>query len=297
MGDMRKALYELLPELMEDNPRLALLLSDIGMWVFRQVKGKFPARYFNFGISEAAAVGAAAGMAMRGAYPVLFTWTPFITSRVFEQIKVNLAARNLNAIIVSVAGSYDQGYLGPTHQCPEDVGILYNIPGMQIAAPGNETEFRYIFRYAASVPGLYYIRLATREHDGDYIGEPGEFQVVSAAGGGVTAICFGDVLPRVVEAVGEDANILYSPWVRPLSMPPLRFAPESEIKLLVVEPWYETLTMPIVAAYVDEGRPAIIKSHAIPRRFIQSFGFSEEIDAEVGQDAAGIRKAFEELRG
>lgn len=303
MGNMREAFYSLLFDLMESNDKVVLLLADIGMYVFRHIKKEFPDRYFNFGISEAAMVGAAAGMAMQGYYPVMFTWTPFITERVLEQVKVNLAARGLPAIIVSVAGSYDQGYLGLTHQCPADVGIFYNVPEMKIAAPASTQEFKNMLTLAVQNPSLYYLRMTVRESDTNfYCGNIGQafslWQLEQNDLDNVLVIACGDVTKRVALALQTSlsAKLLYYPWVRPFDEELLSKSVGNLDKVLVVEPWYETLTMPVTATLAKLGVKAIIKSVAVPRRFIKTIGWPEEIDKEVGLDIEGIQDAFYSLQ-
>lgn len=226
---------------------------------------------------------------------MLFTWTPFITERVIEQIKVCLAIHGQQAIIVSVAGSYDQGYLGNTHQCPADIGDMYNVPGFQIAAPGNEQEFREIFTYATQNRGLYYIRLSVCENESAWLGEPGKLHIVGKEHEGYTAvIAFGDTLDKTLKAVDDRATVCYSPWVRPFGLGEIAKYHDYD-RILVVEPWYETATMQIMKEFSEIGWSTIIKSHAIPRKFIETVGWPDEIDKEVGHDVAGIRAAFEEL--
>lgn len=296
MGDMRERMYALLPELMETNQRLVLLLADIGMWVFREVSRRFPDRYFNMGISEQAMIGAAAGLAMEGYYPVMFTWTPFITELIVERVKVNLAARGLNAILISASASYEAGYLGPTHECPGDVGALYNIPDVRIAAPGNEAEFEHIFTQATENPALYYIRLTARENSASFFGDIGHAHLARVPGDDPQAlvIACGETLEPTARALrDEDVRILYYPWVRPFDENIL--AGTAEERILVVEPWYETLTMPVMAALATMRAKAIVKSASVPRRFIQTLGWAEDIDVEVGLDKAGILKNYLEL--
>jgi len=54
----------------------------------------------------------AAGMAMEGLKPIVYTITPFLLERPYESIKLNVMQQNTNVKLVSY-GDYPD--LGPTH--------------------------------------------------------------------------------------------------------------------------------------------------------------------------------------
>ena len=72
----------------------------------------------------------ASGMALSGLRPVVYTITPFLTSRCFEQIKIGIAYHNANVIIVGTGSGLSYAELGPTHHSLEDIGIL--TPGINL---------------------------------------------------------------------------------------------------------------------------------------------------------------------
>ena len=101
-----------LAEEMEKDKSIYVIVADIGFGVFDTIKERFPDRIINVGIAEQAGIGMASGMAMEGLKPVVYTITPFLLERPFEQIKLNVMQQNQNVKLVSY-GDYPD--LGPTH--------------------------------------------------------------------------------------------------------------------------------------------------------------------------------------
>ena len=85
-----------------------------------------PDHCINVGICEQATISLAAGMAMEGLRPVVYTILPFLIERAFEQIKLDV---NQQCLPVGLVGhSNSEG--GPTHQelsAPCLMGLCRNI--------------------------------------------------------------------------------------------------------------------------------------------------------------------------
>mgnify|MGYP003318362402 CR=1 FL=1 len=133
---MRNAFAEELVNLADKDERIILLAGDIGFRIFDQFIEKFPDRFINCGIAEANMMSMAAGMALCGARPVIYTITPFTTLRCFEQIKIGAAYHNSNIVIVGTGSGLSYAELGPTHHSLEDIGILSTLPGLRILTRG-----------------------------------------------------------------------------------------------------------------------------------------------------------------
>lgn len=156
---MRKTFVKTMEKLFEEDPKVVLFLSDIGAFLLRKIKDKYPDRFFNVGISEAAMISAASGMALDGWKPFAYTITPFITSRCFDQIRVGVGCHNANVKIVGVGSGVSYSPLGATHHSIEDIAIMRTIPGMRIFTPENAEGTESAIREAARVTGPAYIRL------------------------------------------------------------------------------------------------------------------------------------------
>jgi len=107
---------------MKKDPTIHLLVADIGFGVFDTIKDQYPDRLHNTGIAEQATVGMAAGMAMEGLKPVVYTITPFLLERPYESIKLNIMQQKQNVKLVSY-GDYPD--LGPTHITSDLDGLCH----------------------------------------------------------------------------------------------------------------------------------------------------------------------------
>ena len=101
-------------------------------------------------------------MALSGLRPVVYTITPFLTSRCFEQIKIGIAYHNANVIIVGTGSGLSYAELGPTHHSLEDIGILSTLPGLRILAPCDSLELSAQLKESLSFGGPTYIRIGKK---------------------------------------------------------------------------------------------------------------------------------------
>jgi transketolase len=78
-----------------------------------EYKARFPGRIINLGIAEQAITSLAAGMATQGMKPIVYSITPFVLERPFEQIKIDIDEQDLPVVLV---GYSDYPKHGPTHR-------------------------------------------------------------------------------------------------------------------------------------------------------------------------------------
>ena len=109
---MRRRFGKIITELADKDEKIFLLVSDIGYRVFNEFREKHPDRFINMGICEQSIIGVSAGMALEGLKPWVYTITPFLIERPFEQVKLDIDQQNVN---VKLVGFADYPTLGPTH--------------------------------------------------------------------------------------------------------------------------------------------------------------------------------------
>ncbi len=156
---MRIAFVKTLFEIAQNDPRIILLSADLGYSVFEEYMEKLPKQYINVGISEQNMTGMAAGMAMEGRVPVIYSIVPFVTMRNFEQIRNDICYQNVNVKIVGVGAGFSYGPYGHTHHGVEDIGILRTLSNLVILTPGDPVEVEQSTRAAFQHNGPVYIRL------------------------------------------------------------------------------------------------------------------------------------------
>jgi transketolase len=109
---MRKVLDQMLCEIAQTDKKVIVVVGDIGHGIFDNFKNSFPDRFFNFGICEQSMISAASGIALEGLRPWVYTITPFLIERPFEQVKLDIDKQNVN---VKLIGYADYPTEGPTH--------------------------------------------------------------------------------------------------------------------------------------------------------------------------------------
>jgi transketolase len=92
---------------------IVLVWCDVGGGLFKKFAADMPDRCVNVGICEQSAVSAAAGMAMAGLRPVVYSIAPFLLERAYEQIKLDVVQQNLGVLLVGHNSELQQG---PTHR-------------------------------------------------------------------------------------------------------------------------------------------------------------------------------------
>lgn len=226
---MRNAFVSELFDLAVKDKQIVLLMGDIGNRMFNRYRETFPERFFNCGIAEANMIGVAAGMALSGLRPVLYTTAPFLTSRCFEQIKIDLCYHHLPVILAGLGGGLSYAGMGATHHSFEDIAILRTLPGMTVVCPADAAEVRLALREALTEAsqrdGPVYLRLGKK-------GEPAVHQsaldfaigrgIELRAGEDVCLLGTGNILPEVLGAAeilsdrGVSARVVSMHTVKPL---------------------------------------------------------------------------------
>lgn len=159
---MRNAFADEVTKLSKEDPRVVLLSGDIGNKLFDRFKENAPSRFFNCGVAEGNMMSVAAGLALCGLRPIVYTITPFTTTRCFEQIRVDACYHEAPVVIVGTGAGLSYAELGPTHHSLEDLAILRTLPGMTVLAPCDEIELRGLLRAALKHDGPVYMRIGKK---------------------------------------------------------------------------------------------------------------------------------------
>lgn len=115
---MRDRFISTATALLDEDPRLAVVLADISAAGFEPARRSHPDRVVNVGIREQLLIGAAGGLALTGIRPLVHTFASFLVERPFEQVKLDLGHQGVGAVLVSAMGSYDWPAGGRTHMSP-----------------------------------------------------------------------------------------------------------------------------------------------------------------------------------
>ncbi len=159
---MRDAFATELTNLSKEREDIVLLSGDIGNRMFDEFKKVSPNKFFNCGIAEANMMSMAAGMALSGLKPFVYTITPFTTTRCLEQIRIGVAYHEAPVTIVGTGSGLSYAELGPTHHSLEDIAIIRSIPNIRVLAPSDRNELMSQLQECVKYPRPTYIRIGKK---------------------------------------------------------------------------------------------------------------------------------------
>jgi transketolase len=153
---MRRRFGKIISELAKKDDKIVLIVGDIGYGVFDKFRQQHPKKFFNLGICEQSIIGFASGLALEGLKPWVYTITPFLIERPFEQIKLDIDQQKVN---VKLIGFADYPSLGPSHaelDAKKTMKLFKNIKSY-FPKDGNETSL--IVKQAHKKKGPVFISL------------------------------------------------------------------------------------------------------------------------------------------
>lgn len=222
---MRNAFLRSLTEVAEGDDRILLLTGDLGFKIFDGFATRFPNRFMNVGVAEANMASMAAGLALGGLRPYIYSIVPFATMRCFEQIRDDICYNKVPVTIIGVGGGYSYGHNGPTHHALEDIALMRLLPNMTVVCPGDPVEVELAVRSSMTHEGPLYLRLG-RAGDPTVHQRPPVFRLGRAItlreGTDCSIISTGGMLPVAVDAAqrlqdaGVSARVISMHTVKPL---------------------------------------------------------------------------------
>jgi len=124
---MLERFAKVIEELICKDDKVILLYADISFKQLRELQDKYPKSIYNLGISEQSMVSFAAGMAHAGFKVYVYTLTPFLIERAFEQIKIDVNCTNLNVNLVGFTNYNGQGETHEETDCNKIMSLFSNI--------------------------------------------------------------------------------------------------------------------------------------------------------------------------
>jgi transketolase len=287
MDTMRERFEHVTSEVLDTDPRVAVVLADIGTAGFEAARQRHPDRVINLGIREQLLIGVTSGLALTGLRPVAHTFAPFLIERPFEQIKLDIVHQNVGAVLVSAGASYDYPYYGRTHMAPGDVALIDTLPGFAVHVPGHPDEAEALLRHAIGGSGPVYVRLSGPANAAPFRVTPGEFTVLRTGAAG-TVIGVGPLADSVLAATqGLDVTVLYAATVRPFDAAALR-ATLGRPDVVVVEPYLAGTSVRFVADALSD-IPHRVLGLGVGREEVRRYGTPAEHEVAHGLDAASLR--------
>ena len=222
---MRTTFASVLTERAGFDEKIFLLTPDLGFSVFEQFAEKYPNRFLNIGIAEQNTVGIAAGLALSGFKPYIYSIAPFALMRCYEQVRLNLAYMKLNIKIIGAGGGVAYGPAGASHHIIEDFAITKVLPNLIVCSPADPIEAQQIFEQSLCTDSPMYIRLA--KNNEPPVHNPNDIITIGKAfsikkGDNLEILTTGTITGRIIEWLPElekqgiSAGLTVFPTIKPL---------------------------------------------------------------------------------
>ena len=153
---MRKIFGETIVKIAEKDSSVVLLTGDVEQEM-DEFKSKFPKRFFNLGLCEQSITSIAAGLAIDGLRPFVYSITPFVIERPYEQVKIDIDEQNLPVVLI---GYSDYPTHGPTHQPlnPEKLAQVFRNIRSYFPTNSSLAEKAMLEAYLMKKPSMIFLK-------------------------------------------------------------------------------------------------------------------------------------------
>jgi transketolase len=160
--DTRREFIDSLIELAENDDKIILIVLDVGFNYIDEFRKKIPGRFFNFGVTEQSTMIIAAGLALSGFKPYVYSMINFVTFRPYEMVRNAVCMHNANVKIIGVKGSEKYKFLGFSHNLiveNEEIKVLEHLPNIKSFIVNNPEEVKKVILETYKTSSPCYIRI------------------------------------------------------------------------------------------------------------------------------------------
>jgi transketolase len=240
----REAFGETLAEVGSDE-RIVVIDGDVNNSTFtNHFAQRYPDRFFNVGIAESNMIGIASGLAACGKIPVAASFSTFVMSNAFDQIRMSIAFPNQNVKLVGSHAGISIGEDGPSQMAIEDVALACSLPGFTVIVPADGPSAAAATRVMIDHEGPVFLRCGRPKVPLIYA-EGADFHVGKAntlrTGDDVTLIANGIMVAMALDAAlslaeeGIEARVLDMHTVKPIDVGAIERAANETRGIVVAE--------------------------------------------------------------
>ena len=302
----RAVMCEVLKEAAAKDRNVVVLCSDSrGSGSMTSFADTYPQQFVEVGIAEQNLVSIAAGLASCGKKSFAVSPASFISTRSYEQCKVDCAYSNTNVKLVGISGGVSYGALGMTHHSAQDIAAMSAIPGMRVYLPSDRHQTRKLFEALLQDTQTAYIRLGRNPVEDVYEENNVPFEMnkatVLSEGTDVLLVACGEMVRPIQEAArllnsqGISTGALDMYCVKPLDKEGLLKAAKGKRLIVTVEehaPFGGLGSM--VAQVISANDPKRVINLALPDSPVIT-GTSKEVFEYYGLTGPGIVKTVLEI--
>ncbi|WP_455436626.1 transketolase family protein [Hungatella hathewayi] len=156
----RQVICDVLMERAGSNRDIVVLCSDSrGSASMTPFAETYPEQFVETGIAEQNLVSISAGMAKAGKKPYAASPACFLSTRSYEQAKVDVAYSNTNVKLIGISGGISYGALGMSHHSAQDFAAMCAIPNMRVYVPSDRHQTRKLMEALVQDEKPAYIRV------------------------------------------------------------------------------------------------------------------------------------------
>ena len=295
----RQAICEVLMEKAKTDRDIVVLCSDSrGSASLTPFANAFPEQFVEIGIAEQNLVSIAAGLAKCGKKSFAASPACFLSTRSYEQCKVDCAYSNTNVKLIGISGGVSYGALGMSHHSAQDIAAMSAIPNMRVYLPSDRHQTRKLVEALLQDSKPAYIRVGRNPVEDIYAEDNVPFVMDRATvlreGSDVAIIACGEMVRPAMFAgnllaeQGVSATVLDMYCVKPLDREAvIRAARGAKLVVTVEEhaPFGGLGSM--VAQVVGANCPTWVINLALPDAPVIT-GTSQEVFDYYGLNAQGI---------
>lgn len=305
----RQAICEVLMDRAKEDKNIVVLCSDSrGSASMTPFADAFPEQFVETGIAEQNLVSISAGLAKCGKKTFACSPACFLSTRSYEQAKIDVAYSNTNVTLIGISGGVSYGALGMSHHSVQDIASMAAIPNMRVYLPSDRHQTKKLIESLLLDEKPAYIRVGRNPVEDIYTQENCPFEMDKATvlqeGSDVAIIACGEMVRPSLDAAallkeqGILASVLDMYCVKPLDETAVRNVAERAKVVITVEehsPFGGLGAM--VAQTVARMCPKKVINMALPDAPVIT-GTSKEVFDYYGLNAKGIAdKAVKALKG
>lgn len=301
----RQAICEVLMDKAKEDKDIVVLCSDSrGSASLAPFADAFPEQFVEVGIAEQNLVSISAGLAKCGKKPFAASPACFLSTRSYEQAKVDCAYSNTNVTLIGISGGISYGALGMSHHSAQDIAAMSAIPNMRVYLPSDRFQTAKLIESLLQDEKPAYVRVGRNPVEDIYSEENCPFEMdkatVLAEGTDVAIISCGEMVrpsmtaAEVLKEQGIHASVLDMYCVKPLDKEAVLKAAQNAKVVITVEehsPFGGLGSM--VSQTIAANQPKKVINLALPDAPVIT-GNSKEVFGYYGLNAEGIVKTVKE---
>ena len=302
----RQMICDVLMEHAKEDKDIVVLCSDSrGSASMTPFFENFPQQAIETGIAEQDLVSISAGLAKAGKKPFCASPACFLSTRSYEQAKVDVAYSNTNVKMIGISSGISYGALGMSHHSAQDFAAMSAIPNMRVYSPSDRFQTKKLIEALLQDSKPAYIRVGRNPVEDVYSEENTPFALDKATvvteGSDVVIVACGEMVLPAKEAAeklaaeGISACVLDMYCIKPLDTATLLEKVKDAKAVITIEEHAPFGGLgAAVAQCLVENDPKKCRLLALPDAPVIT-GVSKEVFDYYGLNAEGIVKAAKEL--